>query len=115
MRVIGWMLIVAGGILVIIGLATQTSIHTDMNYVPGLGLQEAKDVLNIGLMQKQMILIHIGLASFISGVIVTCFGDLKVAMRRARTAKYIGVWETEDPHEPKVEDAVTQSEVRHAE
>ena len=58
-----------------------------MDYVPGLGLQEARDTLNLGLLQTQMMLLECGLAAIIAGTIATCFGELKDAMLRAGSAK----------------------------
>jgi hypothetical protein len=87
MKTIGWTLVVAGIGLVFWAWVTPTSVHTDMDYVPGLGLQEARDTLNLGLLQTQMMLLECGLAAIIAGTIATCFGELKDAMLRAGSAK----------------------------
>jgi hypothetical protein len=83
MRVIGWTLIVGGVVLILWSFAYETSVHTDMKYVPGLGIQEANDILNLGLLQKQMMLLHSGIGAFLAGAIAACIGDLRVSMRRA--------------------------------
>lgn len=88
MKGMGWTLIVLGAVFVAWSCFTQTTVHTDMDYVPGLGIQEAKDVLNIGLLQRQMMLLEAGLASIIAGTVAVCVGELRDAMVRGGTAKF---------------------------
>jgi hypothetical protein len=101
MRAIGWTLIVIGVGFVLWAFGTATSVHTDMSYVPGVGIEEAKDVVNLGLLQNQMIRLQTGLALFIAGTVTACLGDIRSAMRRAGTAKYDGIFETEAPSDPE--------------
>ena len=88
MKGMGWTLIVLGVVLALWSCSAETSVHTDMNYVEGLGLQEAKDVLNLGLLQRQMMMLEAGLAAIIAGTIAVCVGELRDAMVRAGTAKF---------------------------
>lgn len=88
MRITGWLFMIIGVGLIIGATTMTTSIHSDMNYIPGVGLQEAKDVYNLGLLQEQMMLLQSGLACFVSGFFAVCIGQLRNDMRRAGTAKY---------------------------
>ena len=95
MKGIGWTLIFLSVVLVIWACATPTSIHSDMEYIAGVGLQEPKDVLNIGLLQNQMMLFQAGLAAFLSGTVSVCVAELRDAMCEAGTAKYSSLFDTE--------------------
>lgn len=88
MRGIGWTLIVAGFVLIAWGWLSPTSIHSPMEYVPGVGLQEAKDVLNIGLLQTQLMLVQCGLAAIVAGTVAVCVGELIEALVRGESAKH---------------------------
>jgi hypothetical protein len=100
MRGIGWILIAGALALIVWAWSMTTSVHTDINYLPGIGLQEPKDVVNLGLMQQQMMLLQAGLAMFVAGTVTACIGDLKNAMRDAGTAKYVGFFEPEAQASP---------------
>jgi hypothetical protein len=89
MKAAGWLLIAAGISLAIWALSTVTTIHTDMKYIPGIGVQEASDTFNIGLMQRQMMLLESGLAAIITGTIAVCIARLRDAMSEAGTAKFV--------------------------
>jgi hypothetical protein len=79
-----------------------------LDYVPGLGIQQAKDVFNLGLLQRQMMLLHSGRTVFVAGTFAACIGDLRAAMRRAGAAKYEGVFETVPPaSEPASDESVS--------
>ena|SRR6476661_4128448 len=97
MRVVGWILIATGVVLAIWGASITTTIHNDATYLPTLGYQMATDTYNLGLLQRQMMLLQSGLALFVAGTVAACVGDLRAGMRRAGTVKYEGVFETEPP------------------
>ena len=101
MRGIGWALIVLGLALALWSFAVTTTVHTDPTYLAGLGYQDAKDTYNLGLLQQQIMMLHSGIALFVAGTVAACVGDLRVAMRRAGSARYDGFLETDDPSCPE--------------
>ncbi|WP_407828109.1 hypothetical protein [Sphingomonas sp.] len=84
-----------------------TSVHTDATYLAETGYRAASDVYNLGLLQRQIMMLQSGLALFISGTVAACLGDLRAGMRRAGTVKFIGVFEAEAPADVP-EEAVTK-------
>jgi hypothetical protein len=97
MRGLGWTLVAVGAALIIWSCSITTTVHTDANYMAGIGYQAPTDTYNLGLLQRQMMLLQAGLALFIAGTISACIGEVRAAMRRAGTAKYLGYWESDAP------------------
>ena len=64
-----------------------TSVHRDGNYSGIGGYQEPSDVLNIGLLQSQLMFLHMGIALFLAGLLGIYVAALRDSMIRAGTAK----------------------------
>jgi hypothetical protein len=74
MKGFGASLLAVGVVIVIIALSLNTTVHTEVPSSVLSGLTLPSDVSNIGLLQRQMVWLHIGLTSFVSGAVLLAGG-----------------------------------------
>lgn len=80
MKLSGWLLITLGLILAFVAILLPTSVPTDgYEFAAAAGLR-VPSVTNLGLMQRQMIVLQIGLAAFLGGCVLLAAGYVIEAM-----------------------------------
>lgn len=76
MKLAGAILIIVGAIMALIAVMMQTSVSIDASsYASVLGSMPS-EVANLGLIQRQTIALHIGLALFIGGSVLLAGGHI---------------------------------------
>ncbi|MFL6863171.1 MAG: hypothetical protein ACJ8DZ_09240, partial [Allosphingosinicella sp.] len=81
MKAFGGTLLGLGVVLVIVALNLTTTVSTEIpsSYLSGINIPST--VMNIGLLQRQMMWLHIGLTSFIAGSVLLAAGILADVVR----------------------------------
>ena len=87
MKVFGWVMSVIGILMISGSWLMTTSVHHDASYSSLGGSQEASEILNIGLLQNQVMVLHTGSAFFLAGVVGLCFAALRDSMSLAGPAE----------------------------
>ena len=82
---IGWCLIIAAIITMLIAFKMETFTTVDVPYAPGLlsGATRPEAIQNIGLLQRQMMTFQAGDFAFIAGTICVCVATLLKKFRQS--------------------------------